>query len=237
MYTGYTQSVNRDDLANVSESSSFRMIDNYIYLYHTKKLLIIPVYPESIQDSMSTQFSPNTPLSRSAPIYSFSNSGPRSLQLTLPLHRDMMNDINVTSSRFLSIVPDLIREDYVDILINELQSAALPVYAASEKMVNPPVVAVKFGQNIFCKGVVNGGVSVTYSGPLLANTEKYAMAEVSFSINEVDPYDAEVVAIEGGYRGIRTTLERNLFTSPTSSGVSKNPKQIKISNGNYFQMM
>lgn len=222
MFKGYTQPVNRDDLGNFTKSSAFNMIDNYVYLYHTDTLIVLPVYPETITDSMMTTFSQNTPLLRSAPIYSYSNSGPRSLQLTLPLHRDMMNDVNVSTSRFLSIVPDLLREDYVDIMINQLQSAALPRYAASEKMVNPPIVAVKIGRNIFCKGVVNGGVTVTHSGPILEGSEKYAMAEVSFTIQEVDPYDADTVALEGGYRGIRTTLERNLFKTTSSVG-STNP--------------
>lgn len=211
MFQTYTQSVNRDDLGNFEKSPHFKMIDNYVYLYHTDTLIVLPVYPESISDAMQTTFQSAHPLSRSAPIFSYTSSGPRSLTLTLPLHRDMMNDVNVSTSRFLTIVPELLREDYVDIMINQLQSAALPRYAASEKMINPPIVAVKIGQSIFCKGVVQSGVTVTHSGPILRDSDKYAMAEVSFTINEVDPYDADVVALEGGYRGIRTTLERNLF--------------------------
>ena len=60
------------------------------------------------------------------------------------------------------------------------------------------------------KGVVTDNVSVTYSGPIL-RTNKYAMAEISFSIAEIDPYDAERVILEGGYRGIRTTLETRVW--------------------------
>ena len=66
------------------------------------------------------------------------------------------------------------------------------------------------GNSVFCKGVVEGGVSVTYSGPIL-NNNKYAVATVSFSVHEVDPYDADTVMVEGGFRGIRKTLESNMF--------------------------
>jgi hypothetical protein len=34
-------------------------------------------------------------------------------------------------------------------------------------MVNPPMVAVRFGNEIFIKGVVTGGVTVTSQLPLL----------------------------------------------------------------------
>ena len=72
----------------------FNMIDNYIYLYHTDTLVVLPTYADSITDTMSASFSQTTPLARSAPIYSYSSSGPRQLTITLDLHRDMMQQIN-----------------------------------------------------------------------------------------------------------------------------------------------
>lgn len=209
-----------DDKLRESHSNYFNMIDNYIYLYHTDTLIALPLFPESIQDSMVTTYSPNTPMSRSAPIYSYSHSGPRSLTLELPLHRDMMNAVNVdNTSLFAAKLDVLSQDDYVDIMINQLQSAALPRYASAEKMINPPLVAVRFGDSIFCKGVVEGGVSTTHSGPILSNN-KYALVNVSFTVHEVDPYDADTVALEGGFRGIRTSLESRLFrrSSGGSSG-------------------
>lgn len=204
------QLLNINDQPQFNPDKPLCMIDNYLYLYHTKKLIILPLYPESIQDSMPANFQPNTPMLRSAPIYSYSDSGPRSLQIELPLHRDMLNDVNIESSRFGTISPELFEEDYVDIMINQLQAAALPKYATAQKMVDPPIVAVRFGNSIFCKGVVKGGVTVSYSGPILENN-KYAVATVGFTVEEIDPYDADTVMIEGGFRGIRKTLESNLF--------------------------
>lgn len=214
----HIQPVKRDDTLRAESDQYFNMIDNYIYLYHTKTLIALPLFPESIQDSMSTQYTPNHPMSRSAPIYSYSGSGPRALQLELPLHRDMMNGVNVaTSSIFSAHLDTLSSEDYVDLMINQLQSAALPRYGAAEKMIDPPLVAVRLGNSIFCKGVVEGGVTVTHSGPILENN-KYALVTITFTIHEVDPYDADTVALEGGFRGLRTSLESKLFHKATGAG-------------------
>lgn len=207
----YVQQVNKEDVYVGKDHRGFNMIDNYIYIYHTSTLVVIPVYPESIQDSMGSTYSSSHPMLRSAPIFSYSNSGPRQLEVTIPLHRDMMNDINENStSVFSHKLKDLSSEDYVDVIINQLQAIALPRYGAADRMVDPPLVAVRFGNSIFCKGVVDGGVTATHSGPILRD-DKYALVTISFIIKETDPYDADVVAVEGGFRGIRTTLENTIF--------------------------
>lgn len=196
----------------IEAKKPFRMIDNYLYLYHTDTLIALPLFPETLEDTMNVSFNEQIPLSRSAPIYSYSNSGPRTLQISLPLHRDMMNQINVKESNL--DISELQDDDYVDLMIKQIQSAALPRYAAAEKMVNPPLAAVRFGSAVFCKGVINGAVSVVNSGPILSypdGREKYAMATVGFSISEVDPYDAETVALLGGFRGLSTTLDRRVW--------------------------
>lgn len=184
----------------------FQMIDNYIYLYHVNQFIIIPTFPESITDSLSVNFNKSTPMSRSAPIYSYSDSGPRSLQVNLDLHRDMMTEINYG----LSNAKLEMGNDYVDTLIAYLQAAALPNYGASQKMVDPPMVAVRFANDVFIKGVVTDGVAVTYQLPLLENN-KYAHVSISFTIEEVDPYDAKQVMQTGSFRGIDTSLERNVW--------------------------
>lgn len=204
----FSQLVSNQDQYTGQLGKVFSMIDNYVYIYHTSTLLAIPTYPETLNDTMSVNYNPTHPLSRSAPIYTYQNSGPRSMEISLALHRDMMNQINTKESRLA--VKSLEESDYVDILINELQSIALPRYAHLEKMVNPPMVAVRFGNELFCKGVVTGSVGVTYSGPIL-RTDKYALVNVTFTINEVDPYDADTVRLVGGFRGLSTTLERNVY--------------------------
>ena len=187
------------------------LIENYIYLYHLGKegnFILLPTYPQQISDTLQANFSQTNPLSRSAPIFSYSNSGPRTMQINLSLHRDMMSQLNYNLSDYnLSECPG---EDYVDRIIAELQAIALPRYDDSLKMVNPPMVAIRFGNEIYIKGIVNGSVSVEYSGPILPNN-KYALVNISFTVTEVDPYDAETVAVSGSFRGLNKTLERRLY--------------------------
>ena len=192
----------------MSVTKSFQMIDNYIYLYHVDTFIVIPSFPDKISDSLNVTFNSSTPLSRSAPIYSYAGSGPRSLQINLHLHRDMMTQINygVSNAR----IP--IGDDYVDTLIRYIQAIALPAYGTSDKMVNPPLIAVRFGNDIFIKGVVRGGVTVTYETPILVG-EKYAQVDIAFNVEEVDPFDAQGVMNSGSFRGIDTTLERNFWKS------------------------
>lgn len=184
----------------------YKMIDNYVYLYHVHQFIIIPTFPESMNDTLSVNFNKSTPMSRSAPIYSYSDSGPRSLQINLDLHRDMMTELNYQTSNAKVELGD----DYVDTLIKQIQAAALPNYNGSEKLVDPPMVAVRFGNDLFIKGVVTGAVSVTYQLPIL-ETEKFGHVSVSFTVEEVDPYDANTVMRTGSFRGLDTTLERNLW--------------------------
>lgn len=184
----------------------FRMIDNYIYLYHIDQFIVIPTFPDSLNDQVSVSYNSSTPMARSAPVYSYSHSGPRSLQINLDLHRDMMHQINYQVSNATIATGD----DYVDTLVKLVQAAALPAYGASEKMVDPPMVAVRFGNDIFIKGVITGSVGVTYQSPILAN-EKYAHVSVSFNVEEVDPYDAQTVLAAGSFRGVDTSLERTFW--------------------------
>lgn len=192
----------------------FRMIDNYVYMYHTGTLLALPTYADSITDVMSVNFVSSTPLARSSPIYSYANSGPRQLSFTFDLHRDMMQAINYGVSNLDTTIND----DYVDYLINSLQACAVPEYSATDKMVDPPMVAVRLGNDIFIKGVVLGNVSVTYELPILT-TGKYASAKVSFVVAEVDPYSADTIQVAGSFRGLSTSLERNVYKNPSKGGL------------------
>lgn len=222
--TNYQQPVDVNYTYTGKEQSTFVMISNYIYLYHTDTLIVIPTYPESIADQMQAKFSETTVLSRSAPIYSYSGSGPRSFSVQLHLHRDMMNAVNIGTCNLN--VPNLADEDYVDILVKQMQASVLPRYSASEKMVNPPMVALRFGNEISCKGVLTGGLTTTYSGPILAS-DKYAEVTIDFAITEVDPYDADSVMTIGSLRGINLDLERNVWKPAGSTVSSSTPTGLK----------
>lgn len=184
------------------------LIENYIYLYHVDKFLLLPTYPESVSDSLQANFGSTNPLARSAPIFSYQNSGPRSVVVSLNLHRDMLYQVNVNKSNL--IASDELETDYVDKLVRELQAIALPVYATAGKMVNPPMIAIKIGDDIFIKGIVQGGIGLEYSLPIIKidGENKYAQVKVNFTVTEVDPYDATTVMNTGSFRGLDRTLER-----------------------------
>lgn len=193
---------------------NYTLPDAYIYLYHTDEYFILPQYPEAITDSMESNFSSQNALSRTAPVFSYTNSGPRTVQVTFKLHRDMVNSMNVSKSNVKfnqgSDVVYGVNDDYVDVLIKKLQSIALPRYNASDKLVNPPMIAIRFGNDIFIKGVVaSGGISVSYDLPLLSNN-KYAQITLSFSVSETQPYDADTVGRLGSFRGLTTSLQNKI---------------------------
>lgn len=178
--------------------------DNYIYIYHLPSsvtgegtYVYIPQWPDQISDNIQSSFASTNALSRSAPVFSYSNSGPREMQISLELHRDMMDEAN----RHISNLPLEDWEDYIDGVIRTLQSVALPNYHHDTKEVEPPMVAVRFGDEIFIKGVVNGGIDVEYKKPLLDNN-KYAIVNITFKVSEVDPMDAKSISQVGSFRNI-----------------------------------
>ena len=187
--------------------------DNYIYIYHLDKFCILPTMPESISDTMTSTFSSTNALSRSAPIQSYNNSGPRQITFNFELHRDIMDDLNTGISNLKENVVDIGDKDYVDLLLNYLQACALPkynIYKSGSKAVEPPQVAIRMGNDIFIRGVVSGAISVTYNKPILDNG-KYAKVSVTIPVTEVDPYDAPTVAMVGGFRGVTAAFKNGVF--------------------------
>lgn len=198
--------------SDVKGRTYYELPQCYIYLYHTDEFFILPQYPSSVSDTLESNFSSQNALARTAPVFSYNNSGPRSVDCTLQLHRDMMNDANIGKAQVsfndgTGGKNTLIENDYVDILIKKLQAIALPRYSSSEKLVDPPIIAIRFGDDIFIKGVVaSGGISVNYELPLLANN-KYAQVKISFRVSETQPYDADSAGLLGSFRGLSSSLK------------------------------
>ncbi len=196
-------------------SSRFNLIENYVYIYQLNKYVIIPTYPEQINDSLGSTFASTNILSRTAPVYSYSYSGPRQIQFDLHLHRDLMTQLNYNNKAFIADVG--LNDDYIDTLVKYLQAMALPTYKVSQvqsaisqgKIVNPPIAAVRFGNSLFIKGIVSGNVGVTYAGAIDRNN-KYQEVTVSFTIVETEPQDADTIAKWGSFRGLETVLSKGL---------------------------
>lgn len=179
--------------------------DCYLYISHLDEgaqYWQLPGYPDEVTDDMGSKFSENTALGRSAPVYTFSSAGPRSVQISLNFHRDMFEEMpsNVTPKD---------GEDRAESFIHALQAIAVPKYNLSNKAIEPPLVAVRLGREVFIKGVVTSSISVTYGKPILVN-EKYATMKVSFTVSEVDPYDSSTVFQNGSFRGLTATLRQGM---------------------------
>ena len=183
--------------------------DCYLYISHLDsdyQYWLLPGYPEEVTDNMNSTFGSTSALGRSAPVYTYSSSGPRSIQITLEFHRDMFEEINNYSG-----VPKKFDngDDLADNFIKAIQAIAVPKYNLSNKAIEPPLVAIRLGREVFIKGIVDGGVRVTYKKPILYN-EKYAIVGISFTVTEVDPYDATTVFRNGSFRGLTKTLRQGM---------------------------
>ena len=198
------------------------LTNNYIYISHMDegyKYWRLPTDPDTIADSYPANYSSTPALGRSAPIFTYTGSGPRDVQITLNIHRDMMDDINMGNiSPFKTITKDGKQEkdyffkegeDYIDSLIRALQSISVPKYTEANNIVEPPIVAVRFGKEIFVRGIVDSGVNVQYSKPILEN-DKYAQVQLSFNIKEIDPYDAPTIFKNGSFRGLVATMRKGM---------------------------
>ena len=194
------------------ERESLTLVNNYIYIYNLPgdttgegTWLFLPTWPDTVTDSLQSNFASQNALSRTAPVQSYINSGPRTVQFNLNLHRDMVNDLNMGRSNLKIEIGD----DYVDTIIKCLQSIVLPRYNAANKEVEPPMVAVRFGDEIFVKGVVSGNIGLQYSKPILDNG-KYAQVSLSLVVTEVEPIDAETVAQWGSFRYLTKTFKNGI---------------------------
>ena len=123
--------------------------DCYIYISHLDeeyKYWQLPGYPDQITDSMDSNFSPSTALGRSAPVYTFSSAGPRSINISLEFHRDMFDEMPS------NVVPKD-DEDKSESFIHAIQAIAVPKYNLSNKAIEPPLVAIRLGKEVFIKGI------------------------------------------------------------------------------------
>ena len=193
---------------------------NYIYFYHLQKCCIIPVYPDNISDGMSVDFNSSSALGRTASVYSYGGSGPRTFTVTLNLHRDLMMDLDFSD---IGSVKDNVepfwKDDYIDTLTKYIEASAYPVYKVyknGSKAVIPPRVAIRFGDDIFLKGIISSSVNVQYGYPILTyddGTKHYGKITLSFTLTETDPYDAEVIKQIGSFRGATAAFKEGIFRS------------------------
>lgn len=191
------------------DGSVMPLLDNFIYISHLDEGLTywrLPTDPDEITDSMSSTFQSVNALGRSAPVMTFANAGPRTVSVNFELHRDMMDDVNEGYSNSTLQGEG---EDYLDNLVKALQAISLPRYNLNNKYVEPPLVALRLGNELFIKGVVSQAISITYGKPILRNN-RYASIKLGLTITEVDPYDAMAVYKNGSFRGVVQTMRKGM---------------------------
>lgn len=184
--------------------------DCYLYISHLDEdyqYWMLPGYPEEVTDSMDSNFASASALGRSAPVYTYSSSGPRTVQINLEFHRDMFEEINNNAGGNVKKFDT--GDDMAESFIKALQAISVPKYTLTSKAIEPPLVAIRLGREVFIKGVVSGSVRVTYKKPILVN-EKYAIIGIGFTVSEVDPYDATTVFQNGSFRGLTATLREGM---------------------------
>ena len=89
-------------------------------------------------------------------------------------------------------------------------SIAVPKFSATSKTITPPMIAIKFGRDVFIKGVVIGGVSIEYQKPIMTDG-RYARVILHFTVYETTPFDAESISQLGSYRGVTKMFRSGIF--------------------------
>lgn len=188
-------------------AGTYELVDNYMYLFHTDEWVLLPQYPDSIADQMSSNFAQENVLSRTAPIFSYINSGPRTVQVDLDLHRDMIKEMNMDGASNMKIE---VGDDYIETIVKRIQSIAVPKFSAISKTITPPMIAIKFGRDVFIKGVVIGGVSIEYQKPIMTDG-RYARVTLHFTVYETTPFDAESISQLGSFRGVTKQFKNGIY--------------------------
>ena len=193
---------------------------SYVYIYHMGLKFNLPVLPDSINDSLPISFNQEPILARSAPQITFSNAGPRTLGITLKLHRHLFCLENADVEHYRDVNNILMARvpagdgqivsapatDVLDIFINAMLTLSLPKYTDTTKVLVPPSILIRFGEESCIRGVPSN-ISKTASGVWLKNG-KLSEISLTFTITEVEPFSAQYVAKNGTLRSISTDLQR-----------------------------
>jgi hypothetical protein len=126
--------------------------------------LYMPCYPKSLSDTASASYSQDSLFTSTEPYVVYSHGGPREVSVSFQLHREMRGYDN---------------DAYIDTIVNTIQAACYPS--------NGNTIAVQstlaVGNQFYIRGVINGGVTITPSGPIIDG--KYNIYDISFSILEI----------------------------------------------------
>lgn len=174
---------------------------NYIYLYHIDEVFNIPVTPDEVANSYQSRFTTSDVMNRTSPKMTYTGSGPRTVSVSLQIHSQLYeldNNSETSDSGEKKTVLDLIKA---------LSAAAYPRFEESTNKVIPPMVLLQFGETCIIRGIINGNVNVSWSGPWLKNGLR-AMVAVQFTVTEIDQFSADYIRQFGSTPQIPFDLNR-----------------------------
>lgn len=163
----------------------------YMYVYYNKEYFStrLPVYPESISDNTSANWSDQTIVGRSSPISAFSSTSDRQISFSFTLHREM-EVFGSSAVHYRSI----------DDIIAVLRSSVYPKYYSAGLL--PPITMFRFG-NFYAKGKVTS-VGFQWKPPIINGN--YQLCEVSVSMNCSAVNDGKVLGASDIINNERTNF-------------------------------
>lgn len=166
----------------------------------------LPVFPESISDSYTSNWSTQDVLGRTSPLAAYNSTGFRSVSFDLQFHRELVFDKSYYDSKTKSSngqaeyfgargngtwgVKNQTKrnKEYTHIqdieeILRALKLACYPVYATNGLV--SPTIFFRFGQ-FACKGFLEN-ISYTWKPPII--DDKYMVCDVSIGPIQCSPKD------------------------------------------------
>ena len=122
--------------------------------------IFFPCYPESYSDSHTANVGSQTPLGRSEPFQIYQNSGPRVVNTTFRMHREMTHTTDIGA------------------IVSTVQACCYPI---GTDMTIIPRVTLTIGQNCKITGIIKS-VSTDWTDTIIDGM--YMMVSLGFSVEE-----------------------------------------------------
>ena len=122
--------------------------------------IYFPCYPESYSDSHQAAVGSQTPLGRSEPFQIYQNSGPRTVNVSFRMHREMTHVTDIGA------------------IVSAVQACCYPI---GTDMTIIPRVELTLANNCYIKGIIKS-VSTDWSDTIISGL--YMMVTLGFSVEE-----------------------------------------------------
>ena len=147
------------------------------FLFSNAGSCVFPCYPESYSDSHQASMASQTPLGRSEPFLIYQNSGPRTVNVSFRMDREMTHITDIGS------------------VVGTVQSMCYPASGSGTII---PRVTLVIGSNCSITGVIQN-VNTNWSDTIIAN--QYMVVTLDFSVTECTGYP-KTSGVVAGLRGV-----------------------------------